>query len=58
MIAMNANHDPEARSPFSVLTEIEFVDRGDAELFRLEIGRLAKRYGSDVKSVHLERRLE
>ena len=55
---MNAHDDGDAGRLFSVLTEIEFVDRGDAELFRLEIGRLAKRYGSEVRSVHLERRLE
>jgi hypothetical protein len=58
VIAMSGNHDTEAERAFSVLTEVEFVDRGDAELFRLEIGRLAKRYGSDVRSVHLERRLD
>ena len=55
---MNEHDDTDARRLFSVLTEIEFVDRGDAELFRLEIDRLAKRYGSEVRSVHLERRLE
>ncbi len=42
-------------TPFSVLTEIEVFDRADAELLRLEIERLAKRYGTGVRSVHLER---
>lgn len=48
----------DEKTPFSVLTEIEFLDRGDAELFRLEIERLAKRYGTEVRSLHLERRLD
>jgi hypothetical protein len=46
------------QTPFNVLAEIEFFDRGDAELFRLEIERLAKRYGTEVRSLHLERRLD
>ena len=58
MMAMDQRDDTDAKSSFSVLTEVEFVGRGDAELFRLEIERLAKRYGTEVRSLHLERRLE
>ena len=58
MIAMDHRDGTDAKSPFSVLTEVEFVDRGNAELFRLEIERLAKRYGTEVRSLHLERRLD
>ena len=55
---MDACDGTEVIHPFSVLTEVEFVDRGNAELFRLEIERLAKRYGSAVRSLHLERRFD
>jgi hypothetical protein len=57
-MAMDARDDTDAKAPFSVLTEVEFVDRGNAELFRLEIERLAKRYGTELRSLHLERRLD
>ena len=57
-MAMDQRDDTDAKSSFSVLTEVEFVDRGNAELFRLEIERLAKRYGTEVRSLHLERRLD
>jgi len=49
----DASKDP---APFSVVAEIEVFDRADAELLHLELERLAKRYGTGVRSVHLERR--
>lgn len=49
---------PDKGIPFSVTTEIEFTTRGDAELFRLEVERLARRYSTAIGSFHLERRLD
>jgi hypothetical protein len=48
----------DTTTPVSVLTEVEFLDRESAELFRLEMQRLARRFGTEVRSLHLERRLD
>ena len=57
-MAMDQRDGEDTKAPLSVLTEIEFAERGDAELFRLEIARLAKQYGTEVRSLHLERRFD
>jgi len=48
----------DEKTPLSLLAEIEFTDRVDVELVRLELQRVAKRYGAAVKAVNLERRVD
>lgn len=58
MTATTEGGGTDGATPFRAVTEIEFAERSDAELFRLEVARLAKRYWTEVRSFHLERRLD
>ena len=48
----------EQDTPRSLAAEVEFDDRIDVEVLRLELQRLVRRYGAEVKTVRLERRLD
>jgi len=52
------DHAMDKKTPVSLVAEIELMNRVDVEVVRLELQRLAKRYGAEVKAVRLERRLD
>lgn len=46
------------KTPLQLLAKIELADRVDVELVRLELQRLASRYGATLKTVSLERQVD